>query len=206
MRLRKEKDKEMKATPLVIDRSAAGNQTFDIYSKLLQERMIFLTGQIDDVSADLLVAQLLYLSQQDAEKDIHFFINSPGGSVSATLAIYDTMNFIKPDVSTICNGLAASGGALLLASGVKGKRKAMPNSRIMIHQPLGGAQGDAINLQIQAKEIIKTKKHLNQLLADFTGQPLEEIENATDRDRWFDPVEGQKFGLVDEVISSIDQL
>ena len=196
----------MKSAPLVIDRSEAGNQTFDIYSRLLQDRMIFLTGQINDTSADLLVAQLLYLSQVDAEKDIHFFINSPGGSVSAALAIYDTMTFIKPDVSTICNGLAASGGALLLAAGTKGKRKAMPNSRIMIHQPLGGAEGDAINLQIQAKEILKTKKHLNELLAGFTGQPLDAIEQATDRDHWFNPQEGLKFGLVDSVITSIDQL
>ena len=168
--------------------------------------IIFLTGEINDKSADLIIAQMLHLSYEESGKDIYFYINSPGGSVSAALAIYDTMNFVKPDVATICTGLAASGGALLLAAGTQGKRLAMPNARVMIHQPLGGAQGDAINIQIQAKEIIKTKKHLNNLLARFTGRTLDEIEKATDRDKWFSADEGKEFGLVDNVIKSITEL
>lgn len=196
----------MKSVPIVIEKTEDGERSFDIFSRLLKERVIFLTGEINDKSADLIVAQLLHLAYEDSDKDIHFYINSPGGSVSSALAIYDTMNFIKSDVATICTGLAASGGALLLAAGTPGKRMAMPNSKIMIHQPLGGARGDAVNIQIQAKEILKTKKHLNELLAKFTGQPLEEIEKATDRDKWFNSPEAKEFGLVDTVVQSMAEL
>ena len=196
----------MKKIPVVIEKTEDGEKSMDIYSRLLKERMVFLTGEINEKSADLIIAQMLHLSLDDPEKDIYFVINSPGGAVTAALAIYDTMQFIKPDVYTICTGLAASGGALLLAAGTKGKRLAMPNSRIMIHQPLGGAQGDAINIQIQAKEILKTKKHLNQMLADFTGRTIEEIEEATDRDRWFSAKEGVEFGMVDNLTGSITDL
>lgn len=196
----------MKSVPIVIEKTEDGERSFDIFSRLLKERVIFLTGEINDKSADLIVAQLLHLAYEDSDKDIHFYINSPGGSVSSALAIYDTMNFIKSDVATICTGLAASGGALLLAAGTPGKRMAMPNSKIMIHQPLGGARGDAVNIQIQAKEILKTKKHLNELLARFTGQPLEEIEKATDRDKWFNSPEAKEFGLVDTVVQSMAEL
>ena len=197
--------KENKSLPVVIEPSS-GDRTIDVYSRLLRERVVFLTGDINNRSADLIVAQLMHLAYEDAEKDIHFFINSPGGVVTDALAIYDTMNFIQPDVVTVCNGLAASGGALLLAAGTPGKRMAMPNARIMVHQPLGGAQGDAINIQIQAKEILKTKKHLNELLAKFTGRTIEEIEQATDRDRWFNAEEAQNFNLVDKVVSSIAEM
>lgn len=196
----------MKSVPVVVEKTKEGERSYDIYSRLLTQRVVFLTGEINDESADLIIAQMMHLAFEDPEKDIYFFINSPGGSVSSSLAIYDTMNFIKPDVSTICTGLAASGGALLLAAGTKGKRRAMPNSRIMIHQPLGGARGDAVNIQIQAREILKTKKHLNELLASFTGRTLEEIEKATDRDKWFSAEEAVEFGLVDNLATSMHDL
>lgn len=196
----------MKSIPVVIEKSEGGQQAIDVFSRLLHERVVFLTGEINDKSANLIMAQLLHLAYEDPEKDIHFYINSPGGAVSAALAIHDTMRFIGPDVATVCTGIAASGGALLLAAGTKGKRYAMPNARVMIHQPLGGAQGDATNIQIQAKEILKTKKHLNQMLADFTGQSIEEIEKATDRDKWFNAAESKDFGLVDDVVISIKSL
>jgi ATP-dependent Clp protease protease subunit len=199
-------EKLMKSLPVVIEKTAEGDRAIDIYSRLLQQRMIFLTDEINNKSADLIVAQLMHLENEDPGKDVYFYINSPGGSVSATLAIYDTMNFVTSDVITVCNGLAASGGALLLAAGTKGKRTAMPNAKIMIHQPLGGAQGDAINIQIQAKEILKTKKHLNELLSKFTGRTIEEIEAATDRDKWFASDEARDFGLVDRVVGTIGDL
>jgi ATP-dependent Clp protease protease subunit len=196
-------EQQMNSIPVVIEQNESNKQAIDVFSRLLKERVIFLTGEINDKSANLIVAQLLHLAYDSPEKDIHFYINSPGGSVSAALAIFDTMRFIGPDIATICTGLAASGGALLLAAGTKGKRYAMPNARVMIHQPLGGAQGDVTNIQIQAKEILKTKHRLNEMLADFTGQNLKEIEKATDRDKWFSAPESKDFGLVDDVIESM---
>jgi ATP-dependent Clp protease protease subunit len=187
--------------PTVIEQSARGERAFDIYSRLLRERIVFLGTQVDDTIANLIVAQMLYLESEDPEKDIYLYINSPGGSVYAGMAIYDTMQHIQPEVSTICIGLAASMGAFLLAGGQKGKRIALPHARIMIHQPLGGAQGPATDIEIQANEILYIKSTLNQLLADHTGQPLERIERDTDRDNFMTPDQAKEYGLIDQVIS-----
>ncbi|MCF2970277.1 ATP-dependent Clp endopeptidase proteolytic subunit ClpP [Synechococcus sp. Nb3U1] len=191
--------------PTVIEQSARGERAFDIYSRLLRDRIIFLGTQVDDDISNLIVAQMLYLESEDPEKDIYLYINSPGGSVYAGMAIYDTMQHIQPDVSTICIGLAASMGAFLLAGGTKGKRIALPHARIMIHQPLGGAQGPATDIEIQAKEILYIKQSLNSLLAHHTGQPLERIERDTDRDNFMTPEQAKEYGLIDQVISKRPQ-
>jgi len=188
------------AVPTVIEQSGRGERAFDIYSRLLRERIIFLGTGINDQVSDSLVAQLLFLEAEDPEKDIQIYINSPGGSVTAGMAIYDTMQQISPDVVTICFGVAASMGAFLLSGGTKGKRLALPNSRIMIHQPLGGAQGQAVEIEIQAKEILFLKKTLNSLLAEHTGQPLEKINEDTERDYFLSPSEAVEYGLIDKVI------
>ena len=188
------------ALPTVIEQSGRGERAFDIYSRLLRERIIFLGTGINDQVSDSLVAQLLFLEAEDPEKDIQIYINSPGGSVTAGMAIYDTMQQISPDVATICFGVAASMGAFLLSGGTKGKRLALPNSRIMIHQPLGGAQGQAVEIEIQAKEILFLKKTLNSLLAEHTGQPLEKINEDTERDYFLSPSEAVEYGLIDKVI------
>lgn len=192
--------KTIAAVPTVIEQSGRGERAFDIYSRLLRERIIFLGTGINDQVSDSLVAQLLFLEAEDPEKDIQIYINSPGGSVTAGMAIYDTMQQISPDVVTICFGVAASMGAFLLSGGEKGKRLALPNSRIMIHQPLGGAQGQAVEIEIQAKEILFLKKTLNSLLAEHTGQPLEKINEDTERDYFLSPSEAVEYGLIDKVI------
>jgi ATP-dependent Clp protease protease subunit len=186
--------------PTVVEQSGRGERAFDIYSRLLRERIIFLGTGIDDQVADALVAQLLFLEAEDPEKDIQIYINSPGGSVTSGLAIYDTMQQVAPDVVTICYGLAASMGAFLLSGGAKGKRLALPNARIMIHQPLGGAQGQAVDIEIQAREILFLKDTLNGLMADHTGQPLEKIAEDTDRDYFLSPAEAVEYGLIDKVV------
>jgi len=187
--------------PTVVEQSGRGDRAFDIYSRLLRERIIFLGTGIDDQVADSLVAQLLYLEAEDPEKDIQIYVNSPGGSVTAGLAIYDTMQQVAPDVVTICYGLAASMGAFLLSGGTKGKRLALPNARIMIHQPLGGAQGQAVDIEIQAREILFLKDTLNGLMAEHTGQPLEKIAEDTDRDYFLSPAEAVEYGLIDRVVN-----
>ena len=187
--------------PTVVEQSGRGERAFDIYSRLLRERIIFLGTGIDDQVADALVAQLLFLEAEDPEKDIQIYVNSPGGSVTAGLAIYDTMQQVAPDVVTICYGLAASMGAFLLSGGTKGKRLALPNARIMIHQPLGGAQGQAVDIEIQAKEILYLKDTLNGLMAEHTGQPLEKIAEDTDRDYFLSPAEAVQYGLIDRVVT-----
>ncbi|WFF39647.1 ATP-dependent Clp endopeptidase proteolytic subunit ClpP [Moraxella nasibovis] len=186
--------------PMVIEQSGRGERSFDIFSRLLRERVIFLTGQVEDNMANLIVAQLLFLEADNPEKDIHLYINSPGGVVTAGMAIYDTMNFIKPDVSTICMGQAASMGSFLLSAGEKGKRYALANSRVMIHQPLGGFRGQASDIEIHAKEILQLKAKLNQLLADHTGQPVERLEKDTDRDNFMSAEQAKEYGLVDVVL------
>ena len=186
--------------PYVIDNTGKGERSYDIYSRLLEDRVVFLTGEINDAVADAVVAQLIYLESKDPNKDICIYINSPGGSVTAGMAIYDTMNYIKCDVSTICIGLAASMGAFLLSSGAKGKRYALPNSEIMIHQPLGGAQGQASDIKIQADHIIKTKHRLNTILAQNSGKPYEQVEKDTDRDNYLSAQDAKEYGLIDEVI------
>ena len=188
--------------PIVIEQSGRGERAYDIYSRLLRERVVFLVGPVNDATANLALAQMLYLESENPDKDIHFYINSPGGVVSAGLGIYDTMQFIKPDVSTLCIGMAASMGAFLLAAGTKGKRYALPNSRVMIHQPLGGAQGQATDIEIQAREILRLKAVLNEILAERTGQPLEVIERDTDRDKFLSAEEALKYGLIDQVMKS----
>jgi ATP-dependent Clp protease protease subunit len=187
--------------PTVVEQSGKGERAFDIYSRLLRERIIFLGTGIDDAVADAVVAQLLFLEAEDPEKDIQIYVNSPGGSVTAGLAIYDTMQQVAPDVVTICYGVAASMGAFLLSGGTKGKRLALPNARIMIHQPLGGAQGQAVDIEIQAREILFLKDTLNGLLAEHTGQPLEKIAEDTDRDYFLSPAEAVEYGLIDRVVS-----
>lgn len=187
--------------PMVVEQSGMGERAFDIYSRLLRERIVFLGTQVDDVVADSIVAQLLFLDAEDPEKDIQLYINSPGGSVTAGMAIYDTMQQIRCDVATICFGLAASMGAFLLAAGAHGKRMSLPNSRIMIHQPLGGAQGQAVDIEIQAKEILYIKRKLNEMLAHHTGRPLERIEADTERDFFMSAEEAKNYGLIDQVIS-----
>ena len=188
--------------PTVVEQSGRGDRAFDIYSRLLRERIIFLGTGVDDQVADALVAQLLFLEAEDPEKDIQIYINSPGGSVTAGLAIYDTMQQVAPDIVTICYGLAASMGAFLLSGGAKGKRLALPNARIMIHQPLGGAQGQAVDIEIQAKEILFLKETLNGLMADHTGQPLDKIAEDMDRDNFMSPAEAVDYGLIDRVVDS----
>ena len=189
----------MALIPYVVEQSNKGERTYDIYSRLLEDRIIMLSGEIDDAVANTIVAQLIYLEGKDPEKDICLYINSPGGSVSAGLAIYDTMNYVKCDVSTICIGMAASMGAFLLSSGKKGKRFALPNSEIMIHQPLGGAQGQASDIKIQADHILKIKQKLNRILSENTGKPVEEIEKDTDRDNYLSSEEALNYGLIDKI-------
>ncbi|MGZ9003006.1 MAG: ATP-dependent Clp endopeptidase proteolytic subunit ClpP [Burkholderiales bacterium] len=188
--------------PMVIEQSGRGERAYDIYSRLLKERVVFLVGPVTEVTANLIVAQLLFLESDNPDKDISFYINSPGGSVSAGLAIYDTMQFVKPDVSTLCVGQAASMGALLLAAGGKGKRFALPNSRVMIHQPMGGFQGQASDIEIHAKEILYLKVRLNEILAKHTGQKIETIEKDTDRDNFLSATQAVSYGLVDKVLSN----
>lgn len=192
----------MALIPMVVEQTNRGERSYDIYSRLLKDRIIFLTGEVHDQMADLIVAQLLFLESEDPDKDIQIYINSPGGSVSAGLAIYDTMQYIKPDVSTISVGLAASMGALLLLAGAKGKRFALPNSDIMIHQPLGGASGQASDIKIQAEKILKTRERLNEIIVKHTGQSLEKVELDTDRDYFMTAEEAQKYGIIDKVITS----
>ncbi len=192
----------MALVPTVIETSSRGERAYDIYSRLLKERIIFLGDEVNDVTASLVIAQLLFLESEDSTKDISFYINSPGGSVSAGWGIYDTMNYIKCDVSTICVGMAASMGAFLLAGGTKGKRFALPNSEIMIHQPLGGAQGQATDIQITAEHILRTKERLNKCLASATGKSIEEIARDTERDNWMTAEEALEYGLIDQVITN----
>jgi ATP-dependent Clp protease, protease subunit len=187
--------------PIVIEQSGRGERAYDIYSRLLRERVIFLVGPVNDQTANLVVAQLLFLESENPDKDISLYINSPGGSVSAGLSIFDTMHFIKPDVSTLCMGIAASMGAFLLAAGAKGKRFALPNSRVMIHQPSGGAQGQATDIEIQAREILKLRESLNGILAERTGQPLEKIRSDSERDYFMSAEEAKSYGLIDQVIA-----
>jgi len=187
--------------PMVIEQSGRGERSYDIYSRLLRERIIFLVGPVNDQTANLVVAQLLFLESENPDKDVFLYINSPGGSVSAGMAIFDTMNFIKPDVSTLCTGMAASMGAFLLAAGEKGKRVALPNSKIMIHQVLGGAQGQATDIEIHAKDILKTKAVMNRILAEKTGQPIDKVERDTERDYFLDAEEAKAYGLVDQVLA-----
>lgn len=191
----------MSLVPMVIEQTSRGERSYDIYSRLLKERIVFLGDEVNDVTASLVVAQLLFLEAEDPDKDIYLYINSPGGSITSGFAIYDTMQYIKPDVSTICVGMAASMGAFLLAAGAKGKRFALPNSEIMIHQPLGGAQGQATDIAIHAERIIKTKKRLNEILSERTGQPLEKIEKDTERDNFMSADEAKAYGLIDNVIT-----
>ncbi|GED33217.1 ATP-dependent Clp endopeptidase proteolytic subunit ClpP [Brevibacillus nitrificans] len=192
----------MNLIPTVIEQTNRGERAYDIYSRLLKDRIIFLGTPINDTVANIVVAQLLFLQAEDPDKDISLYINSPGGSITAGMAIYDTMNFIKPAVSTICIGMAASMGAFLLAAGEKGKRFALPNSEVMIHQPLGGAQGQASDIEIAAKRILKMRDHLNQILAERTGQPLERIQKDTDRDNFLSAADAVEYGLIDKVITS----
>jgi len=186
--------------PMVVEQTSRGERAYDIYSRLLKDRIIFIGLPIDDTMANLVIAQLLFLEADDPDKDIHVYINSPGGSVTASLAIYDTIQFVKPAIETICMGQATSGAALLLAAGTKGKRMALPHSRIMIHQPYGGVQGQAVDIQIQAREILHMREELNRIIARHTGQPLERVEKDSDRDFFMSPEEAKEYGLVDEVI------
>lgn len=191
----------MPVVPMVVEQSNRGERAYDIYSRLLKDRIIFLGSPIDDHISNLIIAQMLFLTAEDPDKDIHMYINSPGGSVTAGMAIFDTMQYIKPDVSTICVGLAASMGAFLLSAGAKGKRFALPNSEVMIHQPLGGARGQASDIKIHADWILKTKEQLNQILAERTGQPIEKVARDTDRDYFMTADEAKEYGLIDEVIT-----
>jgi ATP-dependent Clp protease protease subunit len=194
-------EKALNLVPMVVEQSARGERAYDIYSRLLKERVIFIVGPIEDYAANLIVAQLLYLESENPDKDINIYINSPGGSVTAGMAIYDTMQFVKPDVATMCIGQAASMGALLLAAGAQGKRYALPHSRVMIHQPLGGYQGQASDIDIHAREILKMKDTLNRILVKHTGQDLETIERDTDRDKFMSAEDAREYGLVDDVLS-----
>ncbi|MDQ0415956.1 ATP-dependent Clp protease protease subunit [Croceifilum oryzae] len=195
----------MNLVPIVVEQTSRGERSYDIYSRLLKDRIILLGSQVDDQVANAIVAQLLFLQADDPDKDIHLYINSPGGSITAGMAIYDTMQFVKPDVSTICIGMAASMGAFLLSAGAKGKRYALPNSEVMIHQPLGGAQGQASDIEIRARRILKMRDQLNHKLAEFTGQPLKKIERDTDRDNFMSAHEALDYGLIDKVITSTNQ-
>ena len=192
----------MSYVPIVVEQTSKGERSYDIYSRLLKDRIIFVTGEIEDHMANLIIAQLLFLESEDPDKDVHLYINSPGGSVSAGLAIYDTMQYIRPDVSTICVGMAASMASVLLAAGTKGKRYALPHSRVMIHQPLGGAQGQATDIEINAKHILKTKERMNRILAENTGKEYEVIAADTERDNWKTAEEAKEYGLIDMIITS----
>jgi ATP-dependent Clp protease, protease subunit len=192
--------------PMVVEQSGKGERAFDIFSRLLRERIVFLGSQVDDTTSNLIMSQLLFLEAEDPEKDIYLYINSPGGSVYAGMAILDTMNHVRPDVCTICMGLAASMGAFLLSAGAKGKRMSLPNARIMIHQPLGGAQGQAVDIEIQAREILYIKRSLNEMLAAQTGKPIEQIEQDTERDFFMSPAEAQQYGLIDQVLTNSKSL
>lgn len=192
----------MALVPVVVEQTNRGERSYDIYSRLLKDRIIFLGDEVNDVTASLIVAQMLFLEADDPDKDIHLYINSPGGSITAGMAIYDTMNYIKPDVSTICIGMAASMGAFLLTAGAKGKRFVLPNSEVMIHQPLGGTRGQATDIKIHADRIIRLKAKLNRIMSETTGQPIEVIEKDTERDNFLDAVEAVEYGLVDKVIES----
>jgi len=192
--------------PMVIETSGRGERAYDIYSRLLRERVVFLVGPVNDATANVVVAQLLFLESENPDKDIHFYINSPGGSVTAGMAIYDTMQFIKSDVSTLCIGQAASMGAFLLTAGAKGKRYCLPNSRVMIHQPMGGFQGQASDIEIHAKEILYLKQKLNEMMAKHTGQPIERIERDTDRDNFLSAAEAADYGIVDKVLSEREEV
>lgn len=187
--------------PTVIEKSQFGERAYDIYSRLLRERIVFLAGPIDDHTANIIIAQLLFLESEDAKKDIHLYINSPGGSVTSTMAIVDTMNHVRPDVSTFCVGLAASGAAIILSAGKKGKRYVLPNAEVMIHQPLGGVEGQATDIAITAKHILKTRDNLNKLLAKNTGKPLSQLEKDVDRDFFMDAEEAKKYGIIDEIVT-----
>ena len=193
---------DMNLVPMVVEQTGRGERSYDIFSRLLKERIIFLNGEVNDATASLVVAQLLFLEAEDADKDIQLYINSPGGSITAGFAIYDTMNYIKSDVSTICIGMAASMGAFLLAAGKKGKRFALPNSEIMIHQPLGGAKGQSVDVQIYANRLIKTRDSINKILSERTGQSMEVIQRDTDRDNFMGAQEAKDYGLIDKVITS----
>ncbi|BBI31120.1 ATP-dependent Clp endopeptidase proteolytic subunit ClpP [Cohnella abietis] len=193
----------MSFVPMVVEQTNRGERAYDIYSRLLKDRIVFLGTQVNDVVANSIIAQLLFLAAEDPEKDIHLYINSPGGSITSGMAIYDTMQFIKPDVSTICVGMAASMGAFLLAAGAKGKRFALPNSEVMIHQPLGGAEGQASDIEIRARRILKLRDKLNGILSERTGQPLERIEKDTDRDNFMEAEVAQQYGLIDKVIDKV---
>ncbi len=195
----------MTLVPIVVEQTPRGERSYDIYSRLLKDRIIFLGTQIDDATANTVIAQLLFLEANDPDKDVYIYINSPGGSVSSTIAIYDTIQYIKPDVSTICIGMAASGAALILASGAKGKRFVLPNSRIMVHQPLGGAQGQVTDIEIQTRELKRIKDTLNEILTHHTGQKLEKVEKDTERDFYMTAQESKEYGLVDEVIKSREE-
>jgi len=195
---------QMALVPMVVEQTSRGERSYDIFSRLLKERVIFMTGQVEDYMANLIVAQMLFLEAENPEKDIYLYINSPGGVITAGMSIYDTMQFIKPDVSTICMGQAASMGAFLLTAGAKGKRFCLPNSRVMIHQPLGGFQGQATDIEIHAKEILKVKARMNELMAKHTGRPLETIEKDTERDRFLSADEAVDYGLVDGILSHRD--
>ncbi|MDD5558109.1 ATP-dependent Clp endopeptidase proteolytic subunit ClpP [Candidatus Methylomirabilis sp.] len=196
----------MQLIPMVVEQTSRGERAYDIFSRLLKDRILFIGTPIDDAESNLVIAQLLFLEAEDPDKDIHLYINSPGGSVTASLAIYDTMQYIKPAIETICMGQAASGAALLLAAGAKKKRYALPHARIMIHQPYGGAQGQASDIQIQAKEILRMRQELDRIIANHTGQPLERIEKDSDRDFFMSPEEAKEYGLIDEVIHSREGL
>ncbi|MGL4860140.1 MAG: ATP-dependent Clp endopeptidase proteolytic subunit ClpP [Enterobacteriaceae bacterium] len=202
--IREQTASSMTLVPIVVEQTSRGERSYDIFSRLLKERVIFLTGQVEDHMANLIVAQLLFLEAENPEKDIFLYINSPGGVITSGMSIYDTMQFIKPDVSTICMGQACSMGSFLLAAGAKGKRFCLPNSRVMIHQPLGGFQGQATDIEIHAREILKTKQRMNELLAEHTGQPLDRIEQDTERDRFMSGVEAVEYGLVDQVLTRRD--
>ncbi|MEY2932240.1 MAG: hypothetical protein RL033_2989 [Pseudomonadota bacterium] len=195
-------ERALNLVPMVVEQTSRGERAYDIYSRLLKDRLVFAVGPVDDYMANVIVAQLLFLESENPDKDIALYINSPGGHVTAGMAIYDTMQFIKPDVSTICIGQAASMGAVLLAGGAKGKRHALPNSRMMIHQPLGGMQGQAVDMEIHAREILSTRDRLNEILARHTGQPVEKIKQDTDRDNFMNGAEAVKYGLIDRVLTS----
>lgn len=195
----------MPYVPIVVEQSNRGERAYDIYSRLLKDRIVFIGGPIDDNVANLFIAQLLFLESEDPEKDIHVYINSPGGVVTAAMAMYDTMQYVKPDVTTTCMGQAASAGALLLAAGAKGKRYALPNSRIMIHQPLGGTQGQATDIEIHAREILRMREHLNGILVHHTGQPLEKIQRDTERDFFMSSEQAKEYGLIDAVVARGDK-
>ena len=190
----------MNYVPIVVEQSSRGERSYDIYSRLLKDRIVFVTGEIDDYMADLVIAQLLFLESEDPDKDIYVYINSPGGSVSAGMAIYDTMQYIKPDITTICMGMAASMASVLLTAGTKGKRFALPHARVMIHQPLGGAQGQATEIEIHAREILRIREEMNQVLAKHTGQSVERIAADTERDHYMTSTEAKAYGLIDEVV------